>query len=123
MLRSMSDLEDYAIQATDGPIGRIRDFYFDDAAWVIRYLVVESGGWLSSRKVLISPIAIGRPNWTDKILPVSITKQQVRNSPDIDADKPVSRQHEIEYFEYYNYPQWHLIKPPRVFKPQVSDWK
>ena len=61
MLRSMSDLQGYAIAATDGDIGHVTDFYFDDEAWVIRFLVVDTGSWLSSRKVLISPIAIGHP--------------------------------------------------------------
>ncbi|MEO8346981.1 MAG: PRC-barrel domain-containing protein [Betaproteobacteria bacterium] len=106
MLRSMNDLEDYAIRATDGDIGRVTDCYFDDAAWVIRYLVVDTGTWLSSRKVLISPVAIGRPNWNEKVLPVSITKEQVKNSPDIDTDKPISRQHEIRYLGYYGYPYY-----------------
>jgi hypothetical protein len=103
MLRSMNDLEGYAIRATDGLIGHVNDFYFDDEAWVVRYLVVETGSWLSSRKVLISPVAFGQPNWTDKVLPVSITREQVKNSPDIDTDKPISRQHEREYFGYYGY--------------------
>jgi len=97
MLRSMNGLEDCTIRATDGTIGHVSDFYFDDEAWVIRYLVVDAGTWLSSRQVLISPIAIGHPDWTEKVLPVSITKEQVKNSPDIDTDKPVSRQHEIRY--------------------------
>jgi len=104
MLRNMNDLEDYSIRATDGVIGRVKDFYFDDAAWVIRYLVVDTGTWLLSRKVLISPISIGHPDWTEKTLPVSITKEQVKNSPEIDTDKPVSRQHEIRYLGYYGYP-------------------
>jgi hypothetical protein len=103
MLRSMNDLEDYAIRATDGIIGHVRDFYFDDKVWVIRYLIVEAGTWLLSRKVLISPVAIGHPNWTEKVLPVLITKEQVKNSPDIDTEKPVSRQHEMEYLGYYGY--------------------
>jgi len=106
MLRSMKDLEDYALGATDGTIGHVKDFYFDDEAWVIRYLVVETGRWLSSRKVLISPIAIGNPNWVDRILPVSITKEQVKNSPDIDTAKPVSRQHEILDLNYYGFPPY-----------------
>ena len=100
----MKDLKNYAIHATDGTIGHVQDFYFDDEAWVIRYLVVDTGTWLSSRKVLISPVAIGRPNWIEKILPVSITKEQVKQSPDIDTDKPVSRQNEVEYLGYYGYP-------------------
>jgi sporulation protein YlmC with PRC-barrel domain len=103
MLRSLINLEGYAIRASDGLIGHVKDFYFDDEAWAVRYLVVETGSWLSSRKVLISPVAIGHSNWTDKILPVSITREQVKNSPDIDTDKPVSRQHEMEYFNYYGY--------------------
>jgi hypothetical protein len=106
MLRSMKDLEDYAIHATDGDIGHVKDFYFDDEAWVIRYLVVETGSWLSPREVLISPIAIGQPDWANRVLPVSITKEQVENSPDIDTDKPVSRQHEMRYLGYYGYPTY-----------------
>jgi hypothetical protein len=99
----MKDLQDYAILATDGNIGHVKDFFFDDAAWVIRYLVVDTGSWLSSRKVLISPVAIGTPDWTNRVLPVSITQVQVKNSPDIDTERPVSRQHEMGYLSYYGY--------------------
>ena len=101
MLRSMKDMEDYTIGATDGIIGRVKDFYFDDDAWVIRYLVVDAGE--GQRKVLISPISIGQPNWSEKILPVSLTRRQVAHSPDIDTDKPVSRQQEMGYLGYYGY--------------------
>ncbi|MEO7782012.1 MAG: hypothetical protein ABIR84_09330 [Candidatus Nitrotoga sp.] len=52
---------------------------------------------------MISPISICTPDWADKVLPVSITKEQVKNSPDIDTDKPVSRQHERRYLGYYGY--------------------
>ncbi len=106
MLRNMKDMDGYAVRATDGTIGHVVDFYFDDHAWVIRYCVVDTGSWLASRKVLISPIAIGHPDWMDKILPVSITKAQVKNSPEIDTDKPVSRQHEMDYLGYYGYPYY-----------------
>jgi hypothetical protein len=103
MLRSMKAMEDYTIGAADGIVGQVKDFYFDDAAWVIRYLVVRTGEELHRRNVLISPISIGRPNWSEKILPVSLTRSQVQNSPDIDTDKPVSRQHEMGYLGYYGY--------------------
>ena len=103
MLRSMKDMEYYTIGATDGIIGRVRDFYFDDESWVIRYLVVNAGEGEAQRKVLISPISIGQPNWSEKILPVSLTRAQVVQSPDIDTDKPVSRQQEMGYFGYYGY--------------------
>jgi hypothetical protein len=106
MLRSMHDLKEYAIHATDGTVGHVKDIYFDDRAWVVRYLVVLTGSWLANRKVLISPIAIHHADWNDKILPVSITMEQVKNSPNIDTDKPVSRQHEIGYLGYYNYPYY-----------------
>lgn len=103
MLRNLHDLQDFVIGAIDGDIGQVKDFYLDDQAWVIRYLVVETASWLSSRKVLISPIAIGHSDWQERILPVSITREQVKNSPDIDTDKPVSRQYESQYFGYYAY--------------------
>jgi len=103
MLRSMKDMEDYTIGASDGVIGHVKDYYFDDEAWVIRYLVVDTGDGSTQHKVLISPISIGRPNWSEKILPVSLTRSQVQKSPDIDTNKPVSRQHEMGYLGYYGY--------------------
>lgn len=104
MLRSLKQLENYTIRATDGAIGHVKDFYFEDDAWVVRYFVVEAGSWLSSRKVLISPISVQQPDWQERTLPVSITKEQVRNSPPIDTDMPVSRQNEEQYYGYYGYP-------------------
>lgn len=106
MLRSMKDLEDYKISATNGQIGHVTDFYFDDDSWVVRYFVVDTGSWLSSRRVLISPISVRQPDWRERTLPLSITKEQVKNSPSIDTDKPVSRQNEEEYLRYYGYPYY-----------------
>ena len=106
MLRNIQDLEGYAIRATDGDVGLAKDFYFDDQAWVIRYLVVETGDWLASRKVLISPIAIGRPDDVAEALPVQITRQQVESSPDIDTHTPVSRQQEMYLLTHYGHSPW-----------------
>jgi uncharacterized protein YrrD len=106
MLRNVRDLMGYAIHATDGVIGHVDDLYFDDEGWAIRYLVVDTGGWLSGRQVLISTLAIGHPDWMGQALSVSLTKTQVECSPDIDTRKPVSRQHEAEYFGYYGYPYY-----------------
>ena len=103
MLRKTKDLEKYVIKATDGEIGHVKDFYFDDDTWVVRYLVVDTGAWLSHKKVLISPISIHKPNWIAKTLPASITKEQVSTSPDIDTEEPVSRQHELMYLGHYGY--------------------
>jgi len=104
MLRSIHDLKNFSIQAADGEVGHVTDFYFDDEKWVIRYLVVDAGNWLSNRKVLITPISIGTPDWDANILPVALSMEQVKNSPAIDTDKPVSRQHENDYLGYYGYP-------------------
>ncbi len=106
MLRSMSDLKGYTIGATDGEIGHVTDFLFDDLRWTIRYLVVETGSWLMSRKVLISPFSLLQADWEHKRLPVRITREAVKNSPDIDTNKPVSRQHEVQYADYYGYPYY-----------------
>jgi hypothetical protein len=106
MLRSNDELEKYAILATDGPVGSLRDFYFDDQSWVVRYLIVGTGAWLSGRSVLISPFSVGIPDDVARVVPVTITRQQVRDSPSIDLEKPVSRQHEVEYLGYYGYPYY-----------------
>ena len=102
MLRSMKEIESYHVSATDAVLGKPKDFYFDDAAWVIRYLVVETG--LDARhSVLISPISIKRSDWTDKTLPLTLSHRQVMESPNIETDKPVSRQQEMGYLGYYGY--------------------
>ena len=80
MLRTMDDLEDYSIGATDGTVGRVKDFYFDDKRWIVRYFVVETGAWLAGRKVLISTMSIHAPNWLNRLLPVSMTRRQVEES-------------------------------------------
>jgi hypothetical protein len=106
MLRNAKDLHGLKIHAKDGEIGTVDQFYFEDETWAIRYLTVNTGGWLAAgRQVLISPISvIGVPDWEAKRLDVALTKKQVENSPDINAHQPVSRQHEIAYFGYYGYP-------------------
>jgi len=106
MLRSVKSLEGFAIGATDGAFGKVKDVYFDDQAWVIRYLVVDTSTWLGGREVLISPYSINQPNWAGSVLPATITKQQIKDSPSIDSDKPVSRQYERSYLGYYGYPYY-----------------
>ena len=58
MLRSAKQMFGYAIEARDGRIGKVEDFYFDDTAWRVRYLIGETGGWLTRKAVLISPAAL-----------------------------------------------------------------
>jgi hypothetical protein len=106
MLRNIKELEHYVVGATDGHVGHVQDLYFSDDSWVVRYLVVNSRSWLLGRNMLISPVSIHNPNWIDRVLPVSLTKDQIKNSPGMDSDKPVSRQHEMEYLDYYGYPYY-----------------
>jgi hypothetical protein len=106
MLRNVKDLHGLKIQATDGEIGTIDQLYFDDESWAIRYLVVDTGGWLGGRRVLISPIAVVQRDWQARRLELALTKAQVENSPDIDTHQPVSRQHEAAYLGYYGYPYY-----------------
>jgi hypothetical protein len=98
------------IRATDGTIGSVRTFLFDDTTWTIRYLVVDTGTWLPGRQVLISPQSLGRVDWragAARELPVALSRDRIANAPDIDTDRPVSRQHEAEFNAYYGIaPYW-----------------
>ena len=106
MLRSAKNLESLTIGATDGNIGKVKDLYFDDEAWVVRYLVVNTSAWLGGREVLISPYSIGKADVVANVLSVSITKDQVKNSPGINTDEPIARQYEKTYLGYYGYPYY-----------------
>lgn len=107
MLRSLNGLLGYNLEALDGSIGSVSDFYFDDTDWALRYLVVDTGTFLPGRKVLIVPAALGRPDWATRLFPVNHTKDEIKKSPDIALDQPVSRQVESELHEYYHWaPYW-----------------
>jgi uncharacterized protein YrrD len=101
MTYNIKDLIGMTIGATDGEIGNIKDFYFEDNTWRIRYLVIETGDWLNGRMVLITTEALLTPELDDKILPVTLTKDQVRSSPDVDTQLPVYRQQEIILYDHY----------------------
>jgi hypothetical protein len=103
MLTNATFLKGLVIHATDGELGTVDQFYFDDETWAIRYLTVKTGGWLSGRDVLISPISVIRTDWPAKRLDVKLSKKQVEHSPEINTHQPVSRQHEADYSTYYGY--------------------
>ena len=106
----------------NGAIGKVREFYFDDHTWTVRYLVVETGSWLSGRNVLILPKFLGRVDLKKQKIEVGLTKEQVENSPSIDTAKPVSRQHEAEYLSYYGVqPYWLSVYAPVPLAPIAAE--
>jgi len=107
MKRNIKNLKGYSLKETDGEIGKVDEFYFDDSSWTIRYMVVETGSWFSEKKVLLSPSVIKQADWENEQFVVALTKDQIQNSPDIDTDKPVSRQQEEQLSAYYTWdPYW-----------------
>jgi hypothetical protein len=104
MLRTISTLKGLTVSAIDGDIGSVYDVYFDGLRWTVRYFVVDTGTWLSGRRVLISPMCVAEV--VGDRLNVGISKAKVEQSPSWDTEKPVSRQHEIAYSQYYDYPYY-----------------
>jgi sporulation protein YlmC with PRC-barrel domain len=101
-LHNVKDLRGNKIAARDGDIGRVDQVYFDDEDWRVRYLAVDTGrGWLSGRKVLISPLSIDRSKSSEHAIAVGLSRDQVEHSPGVDADKPVGRQYEEAYASYH----------------------
>jgi hypothetical protein len=106
MLRSIKQLYGDKLGASDGEIGHVKDFYFDDQNWAVRYLVADTGSWLPGRQVLLSPHACGSLDQAGKVLRVNLTRKQIENSPPIESHKLVSRQYEEEYYRYYGWPYY-----------------
>lgn len=107
MLMSEKWLRNYKLLTTDAEeIGTSKEFYFDDKYWTVRYLVANSGNWLTGKKVLISPYSIVDLAERSENIVVNLTKKQIENSPSLDSDKPVSRQFETSYQSYYEYPSY-----------------
>lgn len=106
MLLSARTLKGHGLVASDGEIGTVREIYFDDQRWVVRHLVVDTGGWLSNRAVLVSPHAVQGIDAEARQIRVALKRQQVKDAPGIDADRPVSRQHEQAAYDHYGYPYY-----------------
>jgi uncharacterized protein YrrD len=106
MLRSIKQLYGDTLSALDGEIGHVKDFYFDDQTWAVRYMIVDTGSWLTDRVVLISPHALTNFYRDGASRSVNLTREQIKNSPSIDSHKPVSRQYEERYYRYYEWPPY-----------------
>ncbi len=106
MLRSIKQLYGSRLQASDGEIGVVKDFYFEDQTWTIRYLVADTGVWLPKRQVLISPHSLGRLDEAQAVLQVNLTRKQIEDSPSTESHKPVSRQYEEAYYRHYGWPAY-----------------
>jgi len=121
MIRSVNDLQGFAIHAADGDLGKVDELYFDDDTWTIRYLVVQTGTWLSDRRVLISPISVDQVDWQNRRILMSLTQDQVRRSPNIDTAKPISRQQESEFIQYYGWDYYWLSPGMWEYKYRLND--
>lgn len=111
MIRTLDDLRGYDIQASDGEIGHVEDFLFDDEDWTIRYFVIDTGPWLFGRKVLLAPQSVGEPSWEGGVLPVNLTKEQVEESPEVDLEKPVSRRMQEAINRHYGWQSYWATAP------------
>jgi hypothetical protein len=105
MLHKASRIRGINVHATDGEVGQVEEFYFDDGVWTIRYLVVDTGSWLMHRRVLIPPMSIERP-LTIAGLKSTLTKQQIQHSPDVESHPKMSRQDETRVLGHYGYPSY-----------------
>jgi uncharacterized protein YrrD len=104
MLDKAKVLKGYKLQGLDGEIGTVKEFYFDDQHWAIRYLVADTGNWLTGRQVLISPYALAAVAREKHHIAIHLTRKQIEDSPSLDSDKPVSRQFEESYHGYFGWP-------------------
>ncbi|NEU14659.1 PRC-barrel domain containing protein [Methylobacterium sp. BTF04] len=107
MLNAVSSLKGFGIRAKDGSLGTVSDFLFDDSTWKVRWMVVDTGRWLTGRKVLVHPSAVVSAEYGARELNVALTKAQVEESPDIARDRPISQQMQNDLYGYYGWdPLW-----------------
>jgi len=111
MIRSLNDLKNYEYEARDGAIGRVRDFYFDDRTWTVRYVVLETGRWLFGRRVLVSPEAIESTDWNARRVRLGLSKQMIEDAPAASTHEPVSTQHIVDLHAHYGWPLYWTIGP------------
>ena len=103
MLRKINDLRGFEVFATDGDIGAVSEFYFDDLDWTILYMIVDSSAWLPGRKVLVSPASLGEIDWVGRKMQLMVTRGDIESSPEIDLHQPITREQEVRYFAHFGW--------------------
>jgi hypothetical protein len=128
MLQNTEKLYGKKLAAADGDIGHVKDFYFDDSAWAVRYVVVDTGHWLTGRLVLLTPHAFAKLDQDEQTLQVRLSKKQIQDSPSIESHETVSRQFEEKYYRSYGWPvywqggqMWGISGNPLALSPQPQD--
>ncbi len=107
MQRRATGFLGYTIEASDGKVGSVSDFLFDDRSWTLRWLVINTGSWLAGRKVLLHPRGLERADVAQRAFPVKLSKRQVEDSPDLASDEPVSLRMDHALNSYYGHtPTW-----------------
>ncbi|WP_270182455.1 PRC-barrel domain-containing protein [Alkalihalobacillus sp. CinArs1] len=106
MLVSENEVYKYNIDTSDGEKGALKELYFDDEHWTVRYLVVDTHKWLPGKKVLISPYSIEKLTHDEETVSVSLSTEELKNSPSIDTDQPISRKHEMSMNKHYGWPYY-----------------
>jgi len=126
MLIKAKTLKSYKLHCLDGEIGKIDGFYFDNRHLTIRYLVVDTGNWLTGRQVLISPYALTDVNKEEQYIMINLTKKQIEDSPPLDSNTAISRQYENEYHGYYGWPMYWIGQYTWGYYPNIvrnpNDW-
>lgn len=117
MLRSLNEVLGYELMAQDGGVGTVKDLFFSDEDWTIRYLIVDTGPWIFGRRILISPEALEQPVWASETFPVNLTREQVKESPDVDIAKPVSREYEEKLSKHYSWTHYWIVTPGSPARP------
>jgi sporulation protein YlmC with PRC-barrel domain len=106
MRKKLKDYLGSIMSAVDGEIGKVSDFYFDDNTWSVLYFVVEAGDWLGGRKLLISPQALSKTDRDNVLIPVDLTREKIQTSPEVDTEKPISRQYEMDLYSHFHWSEY-----------------
>jgi uncharacterized protein YrrD len=106
MLRSMKEMLDYTILATDGEIGHISDILLADSDLKVRYLVIATGGWLSGRTVLLSTAWLSSVAPEKRMIVVNIEKKRIQESPLYESGADIPREYEARLHDFYGFPYY-----------------
>ena len=127
MLNKAKTVKGYKLESLDGEIGTVKEFYFDDRHWVIRYLVADTKDWLESKQVLISPYALVEVNKEEQLIAINLTKKQLEESPSLKSEQPVSQQFEEDYCGFFGWPMYSTGPYIWGFSPRIvrdpEKWK
>jgi hypothetical protein len=99
-LQSTGIVTGYSIEATDGAIGYVEDFLYDERNWALRFVAVDARSWFPGRHLLVAVEWVDHASWNECKFRLKLRKEEIREAPEWYPELALAPQDENSIYRY-----------------------